>query len=171
MVKQARTPTSARQQYSAATVLEIIESLNAPEKAKLFGQLAYHPDNSYVADLLDKGLQLAKLAKAAVESSDRSFQGLAELAKLATQEVEGYTNAIEQRRRIPPERRTIPLNLARAAKLIGFTKYRGDKDGAEILSKSIRDGSIVAEKLNRQSYIFDLRDFPKKSWPMIAPDT
>jgi hypothetical protein len=71
--------------------------------------------------------------------------------------------------RIPPEHRTIPMTLSKAAKLMGYVEHRGEKDAVEVLSKSIRDGSVKAERQNRQRYVFDRRDFPKESHPKIVP--
>jgi hypothetical protein len=72
-------------------------------------------------------------------------------------------------KRIPPERRTVPMTLKRAAQLLGYTDYHGEKNGAEILSKSIREGTVIAEKLNRQRYVFDRHDFPAESHLKITP--
>lgn len=62
--------------------------------------------------------------------------------------------------KIPSADRTRPLTLHEAAVLMGYKQKRR----VEILSKSIRDGTIEAEKLNRQSYVFSKRSFPISSW-------
>jgi hypothetical protein len=67
------------------------------------------------------------------------------------------------RDRIPPERRTIPMTLKKAAECLGYTDHHGEKNAVEMLSKSIRDGSFRAEKLNRQRYVFDRSDFPEEA--------
>jgi hypothetical protein len=72
--------------------------------------------------------------------------------------------------RILPEQRTIPMTLRRAAKLMGYTVHRGKKDAVKLLSRTIKDGTIKAEKLNRQSYVFDRRDFPPESLTHITPE-
>jgi hypothetical protein len=71
--------------------------------------------------------------------------------------------------RIPPEQRTIPMSLKRAAQLMGYTNGRGEKDAVELLSKTIEDGTIRAERQNRQRYVFDKRDFPEESHRKLAP--
>ncbi|MDB2525763.1 hypothetical protein N9X53_03660 [Mariniblastus sp.] len=59
---------------------------------------------------------------------------------------------------IPPEFRTKPLTKIKAARAMGKS---GDKSRCVTwLSKCINDGLITAERMNRQSYIFDTRDFP-----------
>jgi len=78
--------------------------------------------------------------------------------------------------RIPPERRTIPMTKQQAAQLMGFTRVdeagrnrRKIKDAVELLSKSMKDGTIKHEKQSRQRYIFDREDFPVEAHPRIAP--
>jgi hypothetical protein len=85
------------------------------------------------------------------------------------------TEVLRQGQRIPPEQRTIPLSLTQAAKLMGYTRtqsgarIRDPKGAAEILRRSIEDGTIRAERRNRQSYVFDRSDFPREVWPRILP--
>jgi hypothetical protein len=75
----------------------------------------------------------------------------------------------QQPRRIPAEHRTIPMTLKTAAKLMGFVDHRSVKDAVELLSKTIKDGTIVAEKQTRQRYVFNREDFPTESHPEITP--
>jgi len=57
--------------------------------------------------------------------------------------------------------RTRPLTKKKAAKLLGRD---GDTSSAvKWISNCIKDGTITAEKLNRQNFIFDIREFPKDS--------
>jgi hypothetical protein len=70
---------------------------------------------------------------------------------------------------IPPKHRTVPMSLRRAAKLMGYTVHRGKKDAVELLSRIIKDGSVKVERLNRQLYVFDRRDFPQESLAKITP--
>jgi hypothetical protein len=67
--------------------------------------------------------------------------------------------------KIPPEQRTRPMTLQEAARLMGYAQSKR----AEILSKSIKDGTVLAEKLSRQSYIFSCGDFPKTVWSKVVP--
>jgi hypothetical protein len=72
-------------------------------------------------------------------------------------------------RKIPPERRTIPLCLKQAARLMGFTQHHSPKKSVEMLSESIRTGDTLAEKQTRQRYIFDRYQFPKEVWSELLP--
>ena len=61
---------------------------------------------------------------------------------------------------IAPEHRTKPITKKKAARLLG---REGDASAAvEWLSSCIRDGTIKAEKKTRQSYVFDIREFPEE---------
>jgi hypothetical protein len=78
--------------------------------------------------------------------------------------------------RIPPERRTIPMSKKIAARLMGYTRVvedwrerRAVKDAVEILTKSIDDGLIKAERHSRQRFVFDRNDFPPDVWYKILP--
>jgi hypothetical protein len=90
------------------------------------------------------------------------------------EKVQTRSRARKRARRIPPEYRTIPLTLKSAAILMGYRKRgelrpRSAKKAAEILSQSIQDGTVVCEKLGRQRFVFDRRDFPKEALPDITP--
>jgi hypothetical protein len=66
---------------------------------------------------------------------------------------------------IPPARRTRPMTLSEAARHMAV---RGSKP-AEKLKRQIDSGVTVAFPLNRQSWIFDLDDFPAASHPRVKP--
>jgi hypothetical protein len=70
---------------------------------------------------------------------------------------------------IPSEHRTQPMTLKRGATLLGLTKHHGDRNAVEIFSGMITDGIITAEKFNRQTYVFDRRQFPTERTPRISP--
>ena len=65
---------------------------------------------------------------------------------------------------IPPERRTKPVPLKKAAKALGKT---ADKVGAEWVKKCIVDGTLRAEEITRQSYVFDLDQIPKENHYLV----
>jgi site-specific DNA-cytosine methylase len=73
-------------------------------------------------------------------------------------------------KRIPPHQRTRPMTLKEAARLMGYTDRHGEKNGAAMLSDTIRKKAIAAERYNRQRYVFDRNDFPKKVHPQIVPE-
>jgi hypothetical protein len=69
--------------------------------------------------------------------------------------------------RIPPARRTRPLSISEAARLMG---YRGNKkQAAKQLKSAMNAGAIAFERLSRQRYVFDRLDFPEESWPRLTP--
>ncbi|QDV45778.1 hypothetical protein Enr13x_56580 [Stieleria neptunia] len=70
----------------------------------------------------------------------------------------------ESRSIIDEEFKTRPLSKVAAARYLG--RYG---DGSRWLSNCIKDGTIVCEKLSRQQFVFDIRQFPAKSHPFIAP--
>jgi hypothetical protein len=67
---------------------------------------------------------------------------------------------------IPPERRTRPLGIAEAARLMG---YGGGRKAGEKLRKAMGHGAVQFKKLTRQSYVFDLNDFPQASHAKVTP--
>ena len=70
-------------------------------------------------------------------------------------------------RLIPPERRTKPITKIKAARALGRD---GDKSAAvEFVTKCIDDGIIAAQKMNRQSWVFDISDFPESSHNELKP--
>ncbi len=61
---------------------------------------------------------------------------------------------------IPVEHRTKVMAKKNAAKLLG----RPNSDsGVKWLNACIEDGTIRCEKINRQTFVFDKRDFPKEA--------
>jgi hypothetical protein len=68
---------------------------------------------------------------------------------------------------IPPDRRTRPMTIHDAARLMGYRPRKKGKQGwkqpAENLSRLMKDGGIKFIKINRQSYIFDINDFPESA--------
>jgi hypothetical protein len=66
---------------------------------------------------------------------------------------------------IPRERRTRPMTLSEAARFMGLS---GSKPG-EQLKRQIDAGRAVAHKLSRQSYVFDVNDFPGSVQEKIRP--
>jgi site-specific DNA-cytosine methylase len=67
--------------------------------------------------------------------------------------------------KIPPDRRTRPLTLREAARLMGFG---GNKGGAAQLKRHIEVRALKAKKQSRQAYVFDRTDFPESNWPKLA---
>ena len=65
---------------------------------------------------------------------------------------------------IAPENRSRPITKRKAATLLGQVG-----DGTKWLNKCIADGTIRAEKKTRQSYVFDLTDFPEQFWGQLTP--
>jgi hypothetical protein len=69
--------------------------------------------------------------------------------------------------RIPPARRTRPLSISEAARLMG---YRGNKKQAgKKLKRAMKAGAVASEMLSRQQFIFDRSDFPEEAQPRVAP--
>lgn len=68
--------------------------------------------------------------------------------------------------KIPPEFRSKPIAKKVAAKLLG----RGCEDsGVKWLNDCITDGTIACEGLSRQSFVFDIRQFPESVHPRLLP--
>ena len=77
---------------------------------------------------------------------------------------------------IPPAKRTRPMSLKEAARLMGYTlDGRGravpSKKAAESLRKAMDAGAIAFEELTRKRFVFSRDDFPKESWSKILPKT
>jgi hypothetical protein len=67
---------------------------------------------------------------------------------------------------IHPNRRTIPLPLGEAARLMG---YKGDKNlKTKKLRAAIDTGAVTCEKLTRQQFVFDKHQFPKEVWNKLS---
>jgi site-specific DNA-cytosine methylase len=67
-----------------------------------------------------------------------------------------------RQKKIPPTKRTRPMSLREAARLMG---YGASRDAAEKLRAAIDTGAVPCETLTRQQHVFSLDDFPKKRWP------
>jgi hypothetical protein len=75
------------------------------------------------------------------------------------------------KRKRPPQFRSVPMTLQVAAVRMGYCNREGArqnkasgriKSGVARLSDTIKKDAISYEKLNRQTYVFDRRDFPKE---------
>jgi len=100
-----------------------------------------------------------------------SPEGYEEVTTAILEEVRMAVRAFGQtstrdRRKIPASKRTKPMSLKEAARLIGFGKGR---DAAERLRAAIDNGTVRYEKLTRQQHIFSLDDFHKDKWPHARP--
>lgn len=68
---------------------------------------------------------------------------------------------------IPIEHRSKPIAKNKAAKLLGRT---GNEDRAvEWLNKCINEGTISCVKMTRQTFCFDIRQFPKDKHQQLRP--
>ena len=68
---------------------------------------------------------------------------------------------------IPIEHRSKPIAKNKAAKLLGRS---GDEGRAvEWLNKCINEGTISCVKMTRQTFCFDIRDFPTDKHPQLRP--
>jgi hypothetical protein len=82
---------------------------------------------------------------------------------------------VKPKKKIPPERRTRPLTMSEAARLMGYTENRAGarlrttKQAVKCLRAAINYGAIACEKLNRQQYIFDINDFPEAVHAQLTP--
>ena len=70
-----------------------------------------------------------------------------------------------RQKKIPPAKRTRPMSLREAARLMGHGTSR---DAAERLRAAINNGAVPCETLTRQQHVFSLDDFPKKQWPQAT---
>lgn len=61
---------------------------------------------------------------------------------------------------VPPEHRSKPATLRKIAKALGKPD---NKKSATWVGDCIRDGTIPGERINRQSYVVDLRHIPEKN--------
>jgi hypothetical protein len=83
-------------------------------------------------------------------------------------------HAREERRKIPPGKRTRPMSLKEAARLMGYTVDKHgtavpSKKAAESLRKAMDAGAVAFEERSRMRFVFSRDDFPKESWPKILP--
>jgi hypothetical protein len=122
----------------------------------------FRPDEDWKDDVHQRWVELglpahfpAWIFEAAHEQAAQTISTLVEAVNAAAREALAEQPAITKP--IPPEYRTKPMSLRKAARLMGFTD---SKDGAEYLRAAIRDGSIRCESLTRQTHVFDKRQFP-----------
>lgn len=87
----------------------------------------------------------------------------------AKQEAAGALKEIapEIRIQIPPERRSRPMTLVAAATLMGYKGFRRGR--ANRLKKHLEDNGCRFERVNRQTYIFDMADFPASAQSKLHP--
>lgn len=78
----------------------------------------------------------------------------------------GDTEQVEEFEEIPPEFRTKPITKKLAAKCLG---KENEDSGVRWLSECIEMGLIRCEKMSRQAFVFDLRQFPKESHSKLKP--
>ncbi|HUP78917.1 MAG TPA: hypothetical protein VM260_10205 [Pirellula sp.] len=72
-----------------------------------------------------------------------------------------------QNDQIPSEHRSKPISKNKAAKLLG---QNGDENRAvEWLNRCVLDGTISCMKMSRQSYCFDMREFPQDKRSKLMP--
>lgn len=95
---------------------------------------------------------------------------LSVLSTAITQEWAATLKKLEEKspppNKIPAEFRTKAITKKLAAKLMG----RPNEDsGVKWLNQCIEDGSIICEKLSRQGFVFDIRDFPEHVHPQLSP--
>lgn len=79
---------------------------------------------------------------------------------------EATPQANQSVRRIPSEYRSKPMTKRAAAKLL---ERHNEDSGVKWLSNCIEDGTITAEQLSRQSFIFDIRQFPESTHAKMLP--
>jgi hypothetical protein len=113
------------------------------------------------------GLPLSVLESFAVpggeaEESEAGCRSSA-LVELLDEVVRDDLNHLAPQCKTPPEERTGPMTLKEAARLMA---YGGDKP-AEQLRAAIDIGAVMAEKINRQSYVFSRSFFPKNVWDRL----
>jgi hypothetical protein len=100
-----------------------------------------------------------------------AIEAMREAARAARQGGAVWTARSQQEsedtpQKIPLDRRTRPLGLAEAARLMGYEK--GRKAGA-VLRRAMDAGAVAYEQLTRQSFIFDRNDFPPEAQRQLGP--
>jgi len=74
---------------------------------------------------------------------------------------------IVKTKEIPTDHRSKPISKKKAAKFLGKT---GDEGRAvEWLNGCISDGTIACVEMSRQSFCFDMRQFPSTKHPLMKP--
>jgi hypothetical protein len=105
---------------------------------------------SAVEDVLGDFIRFGGLFAAAIEPNASSPQAPAKNGAIA----------------IPPEFRSKPITKKLAAALLG----RPNEDsGVKWLKACIDDGTIHCEELTKQSFVFDIRQFPESGHPKLLP--
>jgi hypothetical protein len=79
---------------------------------------------------------------------------------------EATPQANQSVRRIPSKYRSKPMTKRAVAKLL---EKHNEDSGVKWLSNCIEDGTITAEQLSRQSFIFDIRQFPESTHAKMLP--
>jgi hypothetical protein len=77
-------------------------------------------------------------------------------------EARDQARLLAPRTRIPPAKRTRPMTLREAARLMG---HGNSRDAAERLRAAINAGAVPCQTLTRQQHVFSLDDFPTANWP------
>ena len=73
---------------------------------------------------------------------------------------------VEDSSKIPSEHRTRVLTKREAAKFLGKPN---PSSGVKWLNQCIKDGAIHCESFNRQSFVFDIREFPGSERAKLRP--
>lgn len=81
-----------------------------------------------------------------------------------TTDVAGTALDMGEQSKILPENRSRPLSKLDAAKLLGRVG-----DGTKWLNQCIGDGTITCEQLTRQSFVFDITQFPDQVRSKLTP--
>lgn len=74
---------------------------------------------------------------------------------------------VESKKTIPAGHRTKPITKRKAAQLLG--RKGNPSSVTEWLNQCISDGTIQAEQKTRQSFIFDIREFPESARQQLKP--
>jgi hypothetical protein len=75
----------------------------------------------------------------------------------------------QEKKRIPVNHRTVPMTLTEAAALMGYARSRSREKARKMLREAIGNGAVKCEKLDRQQFVFDRRDFPKEVQQKLGP--
>jgi hypothetical protein len=120
--------------------------------------------NSLAAAHVDAGFWEREIVDPMKKHADKIRDWVKELKKRA-----GRPEATSAScKKIPPQKRTRPMSLKEAARLMGY-KAVHSKKAAENLRSAMDAGAVAFEALTRKSFVFSRDDFPKESWPKILP--
>ncbi len=114
------------------------------------------------ADHADAGFWEREVVKPMKEHADKFRDWVKELKKKAARPKP--TRAL--RKKIPPSKRTRPMSLKEAARLMGYMAA-GSKKAAERLRRAMDVGAVAFEQQTRKAFVFSRDDFPKENWPKI----